>query len=154
LDAALRDSGALQDASAPDAAREGLIPVHRIYPDGGAPPPQPAAESKSQQDSGQPMASDADGGEPQDDACTTSHCYCEKVCELGLTLACPADGSMSTCLAQCDVPSSKCYDYFLRVLRCKSELPKSAYSCDPDLLVFVVGGCVAEENALQICRTN
>lgn len=61
---------------------------------------------------------------------------------------------MATCLAQCDVPSSKCYEYFLRVLACKAELPMSAYSCDPDLLVFVVGGCAAQEHALQICRTN
>jgi hypothetical protein len=141
----------VQDA-APPPGPGGLIPVQRIFPDGGAPPP-PAASVQTP-DSGLPTAADeADGGEAQAESCSSSRCFCERMCERGLALECPAEGDMTTCVVQCDRPSADCYEYFLRVQACKTELPDAAYSCDPDLLVFVIDGCAPQEQALQLCRT-
>jgi hypothetical protein len=38
------------------------------------------------------------------------------------------------------------------MLRCKVALSDAAYSCDPELLAFVVDGCAAEVAAFGTCR--
>ena len=144
--------GMLVDAGVSGA----LTRVPRLGPDGGVIRPEPdttPAEPTVRADAGQPASMDEDAGGAEPVECHATGCLCERLCERGLALACPADESLPICIEQCDVASSDCYEPLLRLLRCKVALPDAAYSCDPDFLAFVVEGCAAETAALQTCRT-
>ena len=144
-------------ATTTDARHDsGLTPVPRLAPDGAIIPPDPRADAPMPQvhDAGQPMAADdEDAGSEGPAPCSTSNCLCSRVCERGLALACPAEDALDVCVAQCDAAESDCYEQLLRTLHCRVALPAAAYSCDPDLLVFVVEGCAAEVAAFNACRS-
>jgi hypothetical protein len=136
--------------------RSSIITVPRISADGGVIPPrrQEAKEEENPvlEDAGQTLPADEeDAGNDDPSPCDAPNCLCRQICERGLMLECPSEDSLDVCIEQCSVIVPDCYDQLLRVLRCSVKLPDAAYSCDPDLEVFLVDGCTAENNALDTC---
>jgi hypothetical protein len=137
-----------------DAGRKSnIITVPRIAPDGGVIRPREEEEEPPiPSDAGQTLPADEeDAGNDEPLPCDSPNCLCTSICERGLKLECPSEDSLDVCIEQCSVIVPDCYDPLLRVLRCSVKLPDAAYSCDPDLEVFVVDGCTAENNALDTC---
>jgi|GEM_PF-3650124 len=140
--------------------RSNIITVPRISVDGGVIPSRPRPEPRPEEDEEDPVPNDAgqtlpadeeDAGSAEPPPCDSPRCLCKSICERGLKLECPSEDSLDVCIEQCSVIISGCYDQLLRVLRCSVELPDAAYSCDPDIEVFVMDGCEAENNALDMC---
>jgi hypothetical protein len=142
---AMRDAG----------GKSSIVRVPRISADGGVIPPRPEEEEKEipvLEDAGQTLPADEeDAGNDDPPPCDAPNCLCKQICQRGLMLECPSEDSLDVCIEQCSVIIPDCYDQLLRVLRCSVKLPDAAYSCDPDLEVFLVDGCTAENNALDTC---
>jgi hypothetical protein len=145
----------------PDAGRmRGIIPVSPIRPDSGMSARAPevdAAPPPMAPDAGRAMPppevdeEDDDAGVPAEPPCNTPSCLCNRLCQRGLALECPEEDTLEVCVEQCAVIIPGCYDPMLRLLHCMVELPAAAYSCDPELEVFVVDGCTAESSDLDLC---
>lgn len=156
------------ELSMSDAGRKSnIITVPRISADGGVIPPRPRPdedkdkdkdededvdEGPAPNDAGQRLPADEeDAGNDEPPPCDSPGCLCKRICERGLKLECPSEDSLDKCIELCSVVIPDCYDQSIRVLRCSAELPDAAYSCDPEIEVFVMDGCTAENNALDMC---
>lgn len=112
----------------------------------------PAADSGATDLDDDPDPDEDAGTNPP--ACTSRSCLCTMICERGTSLGCLDEEPFEDCLALCDrAPPAACADEAARVLTCNAAQPASSYSCDPDLWVFVIDGCVSDEATLRACRT-
>lgn len=155
----MKSRAASAEISMLDAGRKSnIITVPRISADGGVIPPRPQPQPEEDEevpvpnDAGQTLPEDEeDAGNDEPPPCDSPGCLCKTICERGLKLECPSEDSLDVCIKLCSAIIPDCYDQSLRVLRCSVELPDAAYSCDPDIEVFVMDGCEAENNALDTC---
>jgi hypothetical protein len=83
--------------------------------------------------------------------CDSRACWCERFCEHAVKAACVNDPPASYCNDHCLAKTrAGCEERSSTALRCRAELPQSAYACTP-LGTYIAYGCDAEVQAFVDC---